>query len=290
MVIQKILLSFALLNIPQSLGFAPLLDTADRIGNFTRDNPVSIIALLDSSSPSLTAFDEVATQLHPVFSGIAFALVVDKKLQQAYMEHGSNKPKPTLVSQVYYDEDGIDLSIPEAPVKRMVRSKDLMLDTLKSKRKRMKKIYDFVYAQVNRPVIAYPGDGDAGKRAKFALECVWPKIIVPYFTTLTEEVKEMLLLLGKEYRVSLHVITIDVKKEDGKVYVKDKFNMELKSGFRILFYDPYKNSYPQHYSITNSLKFDAVKRWLGGKIKDHPNVIHHQLKKKKKKKKKKSEL
>jgi len=280
-----------LLSVPCVNGIATLLDTSYKIGNFTQTNPISVIGLFSASSPSLTAFDEIANLAHPLFTGIAFAVVVDETLQSAFIDTTTESTPmvPALVAQVYYTPTGAD-EVPLAPVKRMIRSKEvaLDLDALKTNRKRMKVILDFVYAQTNRPVIPYPDtrSKDAEKRATFALQCVWPKIIVPYKTSLTTEVSDMLKELGTFYRGVLHVFTIDVNDEQGQAYVKDTLDIELSSGFKILFYDPIKQQWPKYYSVTNSLKFDAVKRWLGGNINDHPNVIHHQLKKRKKKKKK----
>merc|ERR1712086_175733 len=96
----------------------------------------------------------------------------------------------------------------------------------------------------------------------------------------------------------LHVLKIDLRsgvdgrdeneeeneeENAGVMFAKEKLRItNMKSGFKLLFFDPFKSGYPKHYSITNSLKLNAVKRWLGNSIAEHPNVLHHQLKKKKK--------
>ena len=113
----------------------------------------------------------------------------------------------------------------------------------------------------------------------------------------------ILSLLFFRYRGILHVLKIDLRRgvdlqrskdekeleeeNEGIMFAKEKLRIHnMKSGYKLLFFDPFKSGYPKHYSITNSLKLHAVKRWLGNSIAEHPNVIHHQLKKKKKKKKK----
>jgi hypothetical protein len=77
----------------------------------------------------------------------------------------------------------------------------------------------------------------------------------------------LFLISWQEYVGVLHVFKIDVKNDlDGAAFARENLRIDgMTSGFKLLFWDPYKQAHPKHYSVTNSLKLDAVKRWLSNR-------------------------
>ena len=318
-----LMLHFLLLFLPQLINSVKVqfLDSNTKILEFQQLYDVSIIHLTSSTSSNNNAFNKVAQIIRS--SGIGFATVINSELPTPFIQNSTSTtniaygndvkyPAPALIMQINFARDGALIN-KDGTEKQIIHFDITQFDQYKTKRKRMKEIFDFIYSEITPPVVHLPGIkpptsesaslgynsiitgfmSTAGKRARFVFDCVWPKIIVPYASPLSEEVKEMMLLLGEEYKGKLHVIAMDVNDNRTKQLVKDKLKVELTSGFKILFYDPFKQTWPKHYSVTNRLTFDAVKRWLGNNVAEHPNIIHHQLKKKKKtkkKKKKKKEL
>jgi hypothetical protein len=104
------------------------------------------------------------------------------------------------VAHVRFQPDGTPL--PSEDPSRVVQKK-ILVDGEKiatTSRKRMKQMLDFVYAHTLPPVVVYPGGKDGtpeGGWGRFAMKCVWPKIIVPHATTLTREVESLLIDLGR---------------------------------------------------------------------------------------------
>ena len=216
-----------LATLPLTQGVASILDNSLRLMEFRKTYPSSVVGLFSSSSSSLTSFDNVHEKIFfELQISLGFAIVVDTALQQDNFiatdnvaDDDDNDDKgegvdvatpsatSTLVAHVRFQQDGSLL--PAEETSRIVR-KSYNLDQLSSKKK-MKHMLDFVYAHTLPPVIEYPGgreDTTEGRWGRFAMNCVWPKIIVPYASKLTKEMETLLIELGKEYVYSLYFTII----------------------------------------------------------------------------------